>query len=131
MVRAKSQASLVGGMPRRRPERIPEMTSAVPVAESQLKAKIASSGLAMATTGGARKTRLLRAAMGIVGEERRLRAVLTEGMPQRKTIRERMSQGIQARAIWRTVGRGRGASVCCSTGVPPVGATWIWELRGS
>src|ERR1043166_3517723 len=69
----------------------------VPVAESQLKAKMAFSGAAPGgATGGARSTILCKWVTLISGAEIRLREVFTLGTPQRKTIALRRIQGSQA-----------------------------------
>src|SRR5438093_12422301 len=75
----------------------------VPVAESQLSVKTASSGfvglsgVGWTTTGGVRTTMLCRPATGNFGAETSLRNFFICGTPQRKTSRLNSTHGIQAR----------------------------------
>src|ERR1041385_4126061 len=107
------------------PARMAAVRMPVPVAESQLKRKIASSGLVdlpavgAGTTGGGRTTTLCRLTTGVFGEvtpaQARgcvsalpagglpLRTSFTCGTPQRKTRTLNNTHGTQARVISRLV----------------------------
>src|SRR4051794_34809037 len=69
---------------------------AVPVADSQLKANTAASGVAFPTTGGTRDTSLSRPGIGRLGAERRLRNAFTCGVPHANTITTRKIHGMIA-----------------------------------
>src|SRR5437868_3886170 len=93
---AKIRASVPGGTRRIRPEAMPETSSAVPVAESQLKVKTAFSFSTLATTGGTRST--VSCSTGTIGATESLFIrVFTLGNPHTKTMIDRMIHGDQAR----------------------------------
>ena len=71
----------------------------LPVADIQLKLKIAASAVGFATTGGTRITSLSRPSTGIVGAEIPSSKAFVCGNPQTKTTTLRIIQGIQARRI--------------------------------
>src|SRR5438128_1835840 len=88
-----------------KPARIAETRMPVPVAESQLSVKIASSGfvgfsgLGSGTTGGVRMTTLCNPATPNFGAETLFKVFFTGGRPQRKTSRLSNIHGVQARVI--------------------------------
>src|SRR3954452_8401143 len=98
--------SLPGLRPRSRPETMPARSRPVPVADSQLRLKVAASSVAFATTGGARSTRLWRYGTCQVGLWMPFSQSFTGGRPQAKTNTERTSQGIQAIHASRALRRG-------------------------
>src|SRR5213080_5586107 len=71
----------------------------LPVADNQLKLKIAASAVGFATTGGMRITSLSRPGTGILGAEIPSSKAFVCGNPQTKTTTLRIIQGIQARRI--------------------------------
>src|SRR5947209_5070044 len=98
-----------------KPEMIAATRMPVPVAETQLNANTAPSFVGLGTTGGTRCTRLLTAAMGILGAVIALAGVFQVAMevntfsgvsktflpvwaPHMKTMQLRTSQGTHARA---------------------------------
>ncbi len=86
---------------------LPASSRLVPVAEAQLKTKMAGSAVGLATTGGVRVTALCRTGTVILREEMPLRKLgwpaappfkkaLTGVRPQTNTNTESRIQGIQA-----------------------------------
>ena len=71
----------------------------LPVADNQLKLKIAASAVGFATTGGIRITSLSRPGTGIFGSEIPSSKAFVCGSPQTKTTTLRIIHGSQARRI--------------------------------
>src|SRR5438445_11901824 len=106
-----------------KPAATAEIKIPLPVAESKLSVKIASSGFVVfsavggVTTGGVRMTTLCNPATRNFGAEMSFRNFLTCGTPQRKTSRLNDIHGTHARATWPRGCTGLGAEW---TDAPPV-----------
>src|SRR5215468_44998 len=83
---------------------IPATSSAVPVADSQLIAHVAASGVGLGTSGGPLRTSRWRKGIFQVGLLIRFRSALNQ--PQTKTQMERTIHGIHARSASLVVGLG-------------------------
>src|SRR5262245_43868586 len=96
IVRTYTRNRRAGLSPSQNPPRIPAHSKAVPVAESALKEKTASSGVGFATAGGTRRTAPCRRGMWTPGAKTLLKKSLTLGSPQTKTNTERRIHGNHA-----------------------------------
>src|SRR5579872_5389144 len=103
----KIQKRFRGEKPRSSPLNAPASSRLVPVAEAQLKTKMAGSCAALATTGGVRVTALCRTGTVMLTDERPLRKLglvfvpplrkfLTGVRPHTKTNTDSRSHGVQA-----------------------------------
>src|SRR6185437_4056643 len=100
----KMRTSRIGDKPSMKPEMMAVISSPVPVAESQLNAKVAGSAVAFATTGGARETALSNSGIEKVTAVRLSINVLIVLVPKAKTINDNTTQGIHASMICSRVG---------------------------
>src|SRR5436190_13895471 len=104
-VLANNRTSCSGRTRRISAETIAARNKLVPVADSQLNVKTASSALSAGTIGGARSTAWFRMGIGKLSNESLLRNVLTCGNPQTKTNTDTIAQGIHATNTCLEVGR--------------------------
>src|SRR6185437_12928635 len=100
----KIRTRRIGDKPSMKPEMMAVISSPVPVAESQLNAKVAGSAVAFATTGGARETALSNSGIEKVTAVRLSINVLIVLVPKAKMISDNTTHGIHASMICSRVG---------------------------